>query len=1462
MKTKSLPILLVCAFVLAFVTCKKEPDPNIQSFELTKEDLAIGTTSATIEGTYSYAGVIDGIKVCLKENGADKGEFDVELDGNDFSVSLTGLKPAMEYQYHYAVDYGFSKPFNTETKTFTTLSSEKPTVKALEVQRIDSTTYRIKCQVVADGGTEVTERGICWNTFGDPVPTDDSLRRYEGAAGLLEEYLVRMEHLASGKKYYVRAYAKNAAGKTGLSEEVLDFETEAPTGTSVEIELSCDPEDGGRVTGDGSYDIGTQCTAIAEANAGYTFVNWTENGNQVSSEAAYTFTVTVGRSLVANFTKQAYVIYAEVEPVNSGTVTGATGYDYGQECTLTATPNTGYDFQKWTKGGTTVSINASYPFTVTETATYKAHFTIKSYTIGVSVNPTNGGTVEGGGTYDHGQSCTVKATPADGYAFTNWTDDGEVASESAEYPFTVTGSRNLVANFKELQANEYSIQVSANPTEGGTVTGGGTYHEGDQCTVNANSNAGFTFINWTENGNQVSDLAEYPFTVTGNRVLMANFEAEAPAEYTINVSANPSNGGTVTGGGTYQQGDQCTVEATANEGYTFINWTTENGEEASTNARYTFIVNSDRNLVANFQVQSHTISVSADPTNGGSVSGGGTYNHGENCTVSATVNNGYTFTNWTEGGNVVSTNANYTFTVTVDRTLVANFQVQAPNTYNINVSANPPAGGTVDGGGSYQQGHQCTVTATVNEGYTFLRWTENGNQVSANPSYTFTVTGNRTLVAHFQVQSYTISVSANPTNGGSVTGGGTYNYGQSCTVTATPSAGYLFANWKENGNVIQGAGASYTFTVTGNRTLVAQFQQQQYTITATANPTNGGTISGNQSPYTYGQTCSLTATPASGYTFIRWTENGNQVSTNPNYSFTVTGNRTLVAQFQAQQYTITATANPTNGGTISGNQSPYTYGQTCSLTATPASGYTFIRWTENGNQVSTNPNYSFTVTSNRTLVAQFQQQQYTITATANPTNGGTISGNQSPYTYGQTCSLTATPASGYTFIRWTENGNQVSTNPNYSFTVTGNRTLVAQFQAQQYTITATANPTNGGTISGNQSPYTYGQTCSLTATPASGYTFIRWTENGNQVSTNPNYSFTVTGNRTLVAQFQAQQYTITATANPTNGGTISGNQSPYTYGQTCSLTATSASNYSFANWAENGSVVSTQANYQFTVTSNRTLVANFQLTVPQGAINGLFSVSASQQMYFSQGNLQYIGSAAMPYWKFADNQWDVLGTTTGQNSTDQNLDRDLFGWGTSGYDHGAFCYQPWSTSQTNSDYYAYGDYQYNLYDQTGQADWGYNPISNGSNQTNRWRTLTATEWNYVFNTRATTSGIRYAKANVNDVNGVILLPDDWDSGTYSLNSTNSGAAGFSSNTLTASQWSTLEQAGAVFLPAAGYRSETSVYSVGSYGSYWSASSSGSSYARAVRIGGSYLGTGANFDRYDGRSVRLVCPAEN
>lgn len=274
---------------------------------------------------------------------------------------------------------------------------------------------------------------------------------------------------------------------------------------------------------------------------------------------------------------------------------------------------------------------------------------------------------------------------------------------------------------------------------------------------------------------------------------------------------------------------------------------------------------------------------------------------------------------------------------------------------------------------------------------------------------------------------------------------------------------------------------------------------------------------------------------------------------------------------------------------------------------------------------------------------------------------------------------------------------------------------------------------------------------------------------------------------------------------------------------------------------------------------NEGIAVNLIPACPTGAINGEFTINASgDKVYFSQGNLQYIGSAAIPYWKFADNQWDYLGTTTSQNSTSATVNRDLFGWGTSGYNHGANCYQPWSTSTTYSDYYAYGNSEYNLYEQTGKADWGYNAINNSGNQENfGWRTLTNDEWGYVFNGRTTTSTIRYAKAKVNNVKGVILLPDNWSTTTYTLYSTNTSNADFTSNTITDIDWTgILEANGAVFLPAAGNRNGSSLDSEGSWGYYWS-STSGTTFANYLLFGSSSLNPQNYNDRHKGYSVRLV-----
>ena len=111
------------------------------------------------------------------------------------------------------------------------------------------------------------------------------------------------------------------------------------------------------------------------------------------------------------------------------------------------------------------------------------------------------------------------------------------------------------------------------------------------------------------------------------------------------------------------------------------------------------------------------------------------------------------------------------------------------------------------------------------------------------------------------------------------------------------------------------------------------------------------------------------------------------------------------------------------------------------------------------------------------------------------------------------------------------------------------------------------------------------------------------------------------------------------------------------------------------------------------------------------------------------------------------------------------------------------------------------------------------------------------------------------------VDGVILLPDNWSTSTYSLNQPNTPKATFISNVINTSQWAALENAGAVFLPAAGCRVDTSVYFVGSYGLYWSASSRGRDNAYDVYFTEDYLNAGSWDCRFFGRTVRLVTPAE-
>ncbi|MCE9614556.1 MAG: putative Ig domain-containing protein [Lentisphaerae bacterium] len=141
-------------------------------------------------------------------------------------------------------------------------------------------------------------------------------------------------------------------------------------------------------------------------------------------------------------------------------------------------------------------------------------------TITTSAAPGDGGTTEGGGVFDNGTPVTVVATHNPGYAFVNWTEAGVEVSALPVYPFTVSGDRDLVANFTRIT---HMIEATPSPAAGGSISGGGVYYDGDSVTLTATANASYDFVNWTEGGVEVSASASYTFTATANRSLVATF---------------------------------------------------------------------------------------------------------------------------------------------------------------------------------------------------------------------------------------------------------------------------------------------------------------------------------------------------------------------------------------------------------------------------------------------------------------------------------------------------------------------------------------------------------------------------------------------------------------------------------------------------------------------------------------------------------------------------------------------------------------------------------------------------------------------------------------------------------------------------------------------------------------------------------------------------------------------------
>lgn len=293
--------------------------------------------------------------------------------------------------------------------------------------------------------------------------------------------------------------------------------------------------------------------------------------------------------------------------------------------------------------------------------------------------------------------------------------------------------------------------------------------------------------------------------------------------------------------------------------------------------------------------------------------------------------------------------------------------------YVISLSLNNNDAGVVSGAGLFRvttSDVTKTIIAAANTGYRFVKWSD-GN---TNANRKITISQNNisayettlTLQAIFEPIPYTISVSASPSNGGTVTGGGTYNYNTSVTLTATPKTGYKFVKWSD-GNT----NASRTIKVTGAASYTAEFAKIAYTATfknydgtvlQTVTVEHGSTPSYTGSAPTKAQDVQYT------YAFSGWSPSLGAI----------TADTTYTAQFTAtkRKYTITTSVNPSGAGTVTGSGT-YEYGTTKTLAATANDGYEFVEWSDGVKTASR----SITVSGNATYTAIFQETSKTYCGT-------------------------------------------------------------------------------------------------------------------------------------------------------------------------------------------------------------------------------------------------------------------------------------------------------------------------------------------------------------------------------------------------------------------------------------------------------------------------------------------------
>jgi hypothetical protein len=343
------------------------------------------------------------------------------------------------------------------------------------------------------------------------------------------------------------------------------------------------------------------------------------------------------------------------------------------------------------------------------------------------------------------------------------------------------------------------------------------------------------------------------------------------------------------------------------------------------------------------------------------------------------------------------------------------------------VSINPPPAGD----GKYANGSVVILTARADSGYDWKSWSGTGDDMS-NPTTLTMSGGNKNVTVSFEPRfSLMVSdqlvigpmvsfaegmVSVSPAPGDD----GEYAYGTKVTLTAIPNPGYGWKNWTGTG---KDTSNPVTVTIISNKHVAVTFELRllltinNQAIVGPSKDFTGGSVSVSPAPgedgrYTRDAIIMLTASPASGYRFDRWSGDVSDKVTS--ISITMNANKSISAYF-VRVYTLTTTANPVAGGSVSPGSGTYDEGTSIILNAIPASGYRFDRWSGDASDRVTP--VTIAINADKNITANFIKV-YTLTTSVSPADGGTVSPGSGTYDEGTSVTLAAIPATGYVFAHW------------------------------------------------------------------------------------------------------------------------------------------------------------------------------------------------------------------------------------------------------------------------------------------------------------------------------------------------------------------------------------------------------------------------------------------------------------